>query len=100
MTNIPDEITLRDLLEAAAFDLEQILKCVRSNGTPSMKYALESLPGLLGEQDFKDLCGSVGFADDMNVTGKDFAEAVRQHVLTSNRESDQRREKLRQAGLV
>jgi len=71
MTNIPDKITLRDLVEAAAFDLEQILKCVRSNGTPSMKYALESLPALLGRQQLLQLLLVLGLDGEYVAIEKD-----------------------------
>lgn len=83
----------------ASKDRLQTIRTRISERVP-MKYALESIPSFIGEQDFRDLCRAVGFADGEHVTGKDLAEAVRQHVLTSDRKAEQSREKLRQAGLV
>jgi hypothetical protein len=65
----------------------------------AMKYALECLPDLIGEQDFKDLCLSIGVGE-AEITGQKFASLVREHVLNERRRSDQHHEKLRQAGLV
>lgn len=84
-----------DRLEARVRTLRNSMKDEKN-----MKHALESIPDLVGEQDFKDLCLAIGIADGENVTGKHFAQVVREHVLTSARKSDQSREKLRQAGLV
>lgn len=42
-----------------------------------MKYALESLPELIGEIQFRDLCESVGMDCSLQVpTGEEFAKAI------------------------
>ena len=71
-----------------------------SKGIEPMKYSLENLPDLIGEQDFKDLCIAIGIPAGDKVNGREFAEMVREHVTTSHLSIDRRREQLRQAGLV
>lgn len=51
---------------------------------PSMKYALESLPELIGEEDYADLCELLGMVEwhrEDTPTGADFARRVRERVF-------------------
>lgn len=52
---------------------------------PAMKYALESLPELIGAQDFKDLCIAIGIDYLEDPTGRDVADAVRGAVIRRER---------------
>ncbi|NTF54876.1 hypothetical protein G6L12_08210 [Agrobacterium rhizogenes] len=65
-----------------------------------MKYSIESIPQLIGEQDFKDLCLAVGIAEGEEVTGRDLAEVVRSHVVIALEKAEKAREQLRQRGLA
>ncbi|WPE22458.1 hypothetical protein ShzoTeo12_36740 (plasmid) [Shinella zoogloeoides] len=67
---------------------------------PAMKYALESLPELIGDQDFKDLCLLFKWHEvqERPISGGDFARHVReaafkrrhqdQGLLESRKQSD------------
>lgn len=65
-----------------------------------MKYALESLPDFISKQDFKDLCVAIGIQAGEHVSGAEFAELVREHVINSHLSTDRRREQLLKSGLV
>lgn len=49
-----------------------------------MKYALESLPELIGDDDYKDLCLMFGWHEvhDTKLDGRSFARHVREKALT------------------
>lgn len=54
-----------------------------------MKYALESLPELIGEHQFRDLCVAMGMDTQMQVpTGADFAAVVGSRVLKHHLDFD------------
>ena len=56
-----------------------------------MKYALESIPELIGEQDFKDLCLALGFSEyEPDPTGVDLASRVRGAVIKAHRDEVRR----------
>lgn len=65
-----------------------------------MKYALESLPDLLSDQDFRDLCVALGIPEGEKGTGRDVARLVRNQVLIAHDQSAKNREQLRQRGLA
>lgn len=66
-----------------------------------MKYALESLPEILGEQQFKDLCTAMGVEpSETTPTGDEFATMVRERVISQHRISERLRERLHQVGLA
>jgi hypothetical protein len=50
-----------------------------------MKYALESLPELIGEQDYADLCLALGVGVTEKPTGREVAATVRGAVLKQER---------------
>lgn len=58
-----------------------------------MKYALESIPELIGEHQFRDLCVAMGVETAMQLpSGHDFAEIVATRVLRFHRDrAEQRR---------
>lgn len=56
---------------------------------PAMKYALESLPELIGARDYRDLCEAMGL--DMSIqppTGAEFASIVANRVLRNEVQRD------------
>ena len=64
-----------------------------------MKYSLESLPELIGERDFQDLCTALDVREGEQVTGKEFAELVRSEVLKAHLKSRQSVSLLHPSGL-
>lgn len=54
-----------------------------------MKYALESLPELIGEHQFRDLCIALGMDTTMQVpNGADLADVVRHRVVKHHVQQD------------
>ena len=57
-----------------------------------MKYALESLPELIGEQQFRDLCVALGMDTTIQVpNGDDLAVTVRHKVFKHHLQQDRSR---------
>lgn len=78
--------------------LQDILKSIQSEC--SMKYALESLPELIGEHQFRDLCLAVGIETAVQLpSGPEFADIVSNRVLRVHRERDRHRRDLEKNGL-
>lgn len=91
----PDEFTpaIEDLERRLALHREKIETL---KDAPAMKYALESLPELIGADDFADLCELMGMTDWTRQeipTGPEFARRVRQRAfkIKHDRESELRR---------
>lgn len=102
-----DEIDHIDACKAARGRLNNIIDQLAEEST-DMKYALESLPELIGEHDFKDLCMALGISGDIEFLrksgrGHEQGEAlslfVRGRVLTGHMEHRQRLADLEAKGL-
>lgn len=78
-------------LPAIAADIDKLMQRVAVlrnslKDKTSMKYALESLPELIGEIQFRDLCEAVGLDCGFKVpTGEEFAARVRHVALSAHR---------------
>jgi hypothetical protein len=54
----------------------------------SMKYALESLPELIGEQDYVDLCVAIGIYErGVVIDGRRLSDVVRHRVIKADRDA-------------
>lgn len=62
---------------------------------PAMKYALESLPELIGEDQFRDICIALGVETVVQLpSGQDFASIIRSRVLLHHDQlAEQRRQR-------
>lgn len=79
--------------------LQDILKSIQSEC--AMKYALESLPELIGDHQFRDLCLAMGIETAVQLpSGPEFAEVVSNRVLRVHRERDRHRRDLEKNGLA
>lgn len=97
------ELELKDMIAEAKARLDRIRADLSKDST--MKYALESLPELIGEQDFKDLCLMFKWHDAHGpvMSGEEFARRVRDAAFTRRHQAqsdqEQRRDHLKKAGL-
>jgi hypothetical protein len=66
-----------------------------------MKYALESLPELIGENQFRDLCIALGVDTNIQVpTGSDLASIIRSKVLKQHDRMASERRQMQNERLV
>lgn len=83
-----DEELARDIdhLKARASRIAQSIM-----ETSKMKYALESIPDLIGERQFRDLCIAMGIEIEIQPpSGDEFAQAVSARVVKHHRDHARR----------